>query len=312
MKNQPLVTIISVNYNQLQVTADMLLSLSKLDYTNYEVIVVDNASATPSAGLKIDFPFITHITLPVNTGFAGGNNAALPYAKGEYVLFLNNDTEVSANLLNDLVQYMQQNPLCGMACPKIKYYQRPNTIQYAGTVGPNLLTSRSHNIGYLQNDDGTYNSSYVTDQPNGAAMMVPMHLIKSLGPMSELFFLYYEELDWAARFKKAGYQVHYVGTTHILHKESVSTGKNSPFKTYYLYRNRLLYIRRNYRLHHQLISGGFFVAVSTPVHCIKHGLKGEWKHTLAILRALGWNMLHRAMAEPSILSVSTKNNLIVC
>ncbi|MCY7421256.1 MAG: glycosyltransferase family 2 protein [Chitinophagaceae bacterium] len=312
MKTEPLISIVTVNYNQCAVTADMLRSLAQLTYKNYEVIVVDNASVENSASLKNEFPFITHITSPSNTGFAGGNNLGLFYAKGDYVFLVNNDTEVTPGLLNELVSYMTTHAECAIACPKIKYFFKPDTIQYAGTVGPNLLTSRSYDIGYMQKDDGSFNDRRVTDQPNGAAMMIPMKLIKQLGPMSELFFLYYEELDWAARFKKAGYEVHYVGTASIYHKESVSTGKNSAFKTFYLYRNRLLYIRRNYNGINRIISGSFFTMISTPVHMVKHVLKGDWQHAKSIAKALIWNLTHSAFKEPATHSSLLKNQLIIC
>ncbi len=311
MKNEPLVSIITVNYNQAGVTAGFLDSLKDLTYKNFEVIVVDNASKETSAFLKTRYPFITHVTSPANTGFAGGNNLGLFFAKGEYVLFINNDTEVTPSLLTVLTGYLQSHTECAIACPKIKYYYQSDTIQYAGTVGPTVLTSRSHDIGYQQKDDGSYNDERVTDQPNGAAMMIPMHLIKQVGLMSELFFLYYEELDWAARFKQAGYQVHYVGTTQVYHKESVSTGKNSAFKTFYLHRNRLLYIRRNYKGINKLIGSGFFSCISTPLHFVKHAVKGEWKHSAAIIRALCWNITHSAFTEPAIHTSTLKEKLLV-
>ena len=224
--SQPLVSIISVNYDQPEVTAAMLRSLALLDYSNWEVIVVDNASPRySSAGLKKEFPFITHISCPVNLGFAGGNNIGLQYAKGEYVFFINNDTEVTPKLVTVLVNYLQMHAGCGIACPKIKYYYTPDTIQYAGAIGLHPLTSRSYDIGYSQKDDGRFNDCRKTDLPNGAAMMIPMPLIKKIGPMSEIFFLYYEELDWAARFNHAGYSTHYVGDAEIFHKESVSRAR---------------------------------------------------------------------------------------
>jgi GT2 family glycosyltransferase len=297
--NQPLVSIITVNYDTPEVTADMLRSLALLTYPNWEVIVVDNASPNKtSAYLKAEFPFITHISCPENLGFAGGNNIGLHFAKGEYAFFVNNDTEVTPNLISVLVEYLQKNPICGIACPKIKYHYMPDTIQYAGAIGLHPLTSRSFDIGYLQKDDGKFNDTRLTDLPNGAAMMIPMRALEKVGLMSEMFFLYYEELDWAARFKKHGYEIHYVGTAEIFHKESVSTGKNSAFKTYYLYRNRFLYIRRNYKGFKWLIASTFFVFVSSPVHIVKHILKHEQAHAKSIWRALVWNFSHASHQEP--------------
>ena len=132
MNSDPLVSIITVNYNQTTVTSEFLESLSLLTYSNYEVIVVDNASSHSSADLKKTFPFISHITSPYNIGFAGGNNIGLQHAKGEYVLFINNDTIVTKNLLDVLVNHLQQNLQCGIVCPKIKYHWQSDTIQYAG------------------------------------------------------------------------------------------------------------------------------------------------------------------------------------
>jgi GT2 family glycosyltransferase len=305
-----LVSIITVNYNTPEVTAAMLRSLSLLTYPNWEVIVVDNASPQySSAGLKKEFPFIKHISSPVNTGFAGGNNIGLEFAKGDYVFLLNNDTEVTPGLVTALVDYLQSHPQCGIACPKIKYHFLPDTIQYAGAIGLHPLTSRSYDIGYLQKDEGQFNDCRITDLPNGAAMMIPMELIKKVGVMSELFFLYYEELDWAAKFKHAGYEINYVGTAEVFHKESVSTGKNSAFKTYYLYRNRLLYIRRNYTGIKKLIAAGFFLFIATPVHIVKHAVKNEGGHSKSIIKALWWNIRHNAFKEPAIHSDSIVHQL---
>lgn len=309
MKPNPLISIITVNYNQPAVTADFLESLSLLEYRNFEVIVVDNASTASSAPLKKKFPFIKHITSPENIGFAGGNNIGLHFASGDYVLFINNDTIVTPNVLNVLVDYLLKNEQCAIACPKIKYHFKPDTIQYAGTIGPHPITCRTFDIGYLQMDDGRFDNVRKTDLPNGAAMMVPMKLIKQVGPMSEKFFLYYEELDWAERFKSAGFEIHYVGTASVLHKESISTGKNSPFKTFYLYRNRLLYIRRNFKGWKGVLSSLFFTFISIPVHTAKHIQKGEWSHISSIVKGLIWNCSHKPFLEPIVNSTSLRNQL---
>ncbi|MEO5999559.1 MAG: glycosyltransferase, partial [Chitinophagaceae bacterium] len=106
--NCPLVSIITVNYNTPVVTGEMLQSLSCLTYPDWEVIVVDNASPQRSSSyLKKTFPFIKHISSPVNVGFAGGNNIGLHFAKGEYIFFLNNDTEVTPALVTTLVEHLQ-------------------------------------------------------------------------------------------------------------------------------------------------------------------------------------------------------------
>ena len=142
-------------------------------------------------------------------------------------------------------------------------------------------------------------------------MMIARTALERVGTMSEMFFLYYEELDWAARFKQAGYSIDYVGSAEIFHKESVSTGKNSPFKTFYIYRNRFLFIRRNYKGFRWLVAASFFVLLSTPVHLAKHAAKREWGHVHSIWKALRWNFSHRAVNEPVVNASTLKDKLTV-
>ena len=123
MKEQkPLVTIITINYNESKVTLDMLASLEQLTYPNYEVIVVDNASPNESPEIiKEKYPHIHLIKSEKNLGFAGGNNLGVRAAKGEYLLFINNDTEVPARFIEPLVDTLENDVMIGMVSPKIKY-----------------------------------------------------------------------------------------------------------------------------------------------------------------------------------------------
>ena len=309
--SDPLVSIITVNYNAPEITAELLSSLSKLNYSNYEVIVVDNASTSgrSSINLKKQFPFIHHISSPVNLGFAGGNNIGLQFAKGEYVFLLNNDTEITKELVTILVHYLQNHPDCGVACPKIKYFFKPEIIQYTGSVGLHPITSRTYDEGYLKQDTGQFNQSKITDLPNGAAMMVPMKLIQAIGGMKELFFLYYEELDWAVYIKNAGFNIHYVGAAEVFHKESSSTGINSAFKNYYLYRNRFLYIRRHSKGIKLLAASLYFIFIACIFNIIKHACKKEWSLSFSIIRGLWWNIRNDAYKEPAINAFSFLNKL---
>src|SRR5687768_13002001 len=104
MEREPLVSIITVNYNQADVTCAMLESLKRLTYINIEVIVVDNASKeNPAAKIKAAFPSAQLIISETNLGFAGGNNLGIKAAKGDYFFFVNNDTELTADLIQHLL-----------------------------------------------------------------------------------------------------------------------------------------------------------------------------------------------------------------
>jgi GT2 family glycosyltransferase len=290
----PLVSIISINYDQPGVTCELLASLRQLTYPNYEIIVVDNASPTRSPNaIAEQFPAVHLIRSGHNLGFAGGNNLGVAAAKGKYVLFLNNDTEVEPGLLEPLVALFESNPQAGIASPKIVFYHSDRLIQYAGCEGISPWTGRGRTIGSREPDRGQHNGTHTTSLAHGASMMLPMRVIREVGLMPELYFLYYEEHDWCQMVLRAGYQCHYVGSTTVYHKESVSVGKASVLKTHYLYRNRLLFMRRNVQ-GWQFWSGLlFFLCVAVPRHTLSFFLSAQRDHLRAMWRGLRWHLQPR-------------------
>jgi len=287
----PMVSIITVNFNQSEITCQLLESLRNISYPNFEVIVVDNASQNddPSFINKM-YPEINFIASAENLGFAGGNNLGIKAAKGEYLLFLNNDTEVEKGFIEPLVNLLKINPSIGMVSPKIKFYYHPDTIQFAGYTPLNKVTLRNHLVGYRQTDSDKYNVSGPTHFSHGAAMIVPRHVIDEVGPMYEDYFLYYEELDWGTRIKNAGYDIWYKADSLVYHKESISTGKNSPLKTYYLSRNRLLYARKNLKGFTLITNLAFQFLVSAPKNLIGFLFKGDKDHFKSYLDGISWHL----------------------
>ena len=291
----PLVSVISINYNQALVTCAMVASLQRATYPNLEIIVVDNASPTDDPAIIAErFPQVKFLRSAKNLGFAGGNNLGIAQATGEYLLFLNNDTEVAPDFLEPLVHLFEQNPQAGIASPKIIYFGTNNLIQYAGSHGINTWTGRSITIGNLEPDHGQHNHSRPTQLADGAAMLVPRRVIDAVGNMPELYFLYYEELDWCEIIKRAGYSCHYVAESTVYHKESTSVGKASVLKTYYMNRNRLLFIRRNFSGWSRWSSALVFVAAALPKKALQFSAQREWQHLRALARGLRWNMQHAA------------------
>jgi GT2 family glycosyltransferase len=231
----------------LQVTEEFIQSCLQIDYTNYEIIIVDNGSLEESLEMILD-KYPDHVKIifsDTNLGFAGGNNLGIKEAVGEFLLFLNNDTEVKSDILSTMVRHFEKHPHCGMLSPKLKYFNT-NRIQYAGSFALNPLTGRSKRIGLQEEDAGQYDISYQTDIIHGAAMMVSKRCLDLIGKMPEFYFLYYEEIDWCLTAKRKGFEIWFTGLTEVYHKESMSVGKVSPIKTFYMSRNRVLYMRRNY------------------------------------------------------------------
>jgi GT2 family glycosyltransferase len=289
----PLVSIITINYNQLRMTCELLDSLRKLTYPNVEIIVVDNNSAeNPTSVISVNYPEVKLIVSNENLGFAGGNNLGIKTSKGDYLLFLNNDTEVHPGFLEPLVKLFETNPQAGAASSKILYHNSGETIQYAGSSRVDPFTGRSKRIGYMEKDNGQHDQLKETHLAHGAAMIVPRRVVEKVGMMPEFFFLYYEEVDWCESIKKGGYKIFFVPESKVYHKESMSIGKGSTLKTYYMTRNRLLYMRRNTAGVVKVLWILFFLLFSLPKNALKYTLKRDLEHARAFWRGLTWNLTH--------------------
>lgn len=281
----PLVSIITVNYNQAEVTMEWLHAVQQITYPTFEIIIVDNASADNKLEHYLsDYTNVIFIKSPVNKGFAGGNNLGIERATGELILLLNNDTEVKPDFLEFLVNCIQKHPQAGIVSPKIKYFYQQDIIQYAGGSRINPLTGRGKFEGSGKPDSEKFNTTKITELIHGSAMLVSRKLIQQIGLMEESFFLYYEELDWGERAKRAGYELYVVGESIVYHKESVSVGKNSPLRMYYTTRNRTLFMRRNFPGAAFRLYFLFFTFISIPKNIIILLLKGQFRLLKAFLK----------------------------
>ena len=290
----PLVTFITINYNSISDTLEFLESAKKLSYKNLDVIVVDNASKeNPEKTITENYSWARFIKSEKNLGFAGGNNLGIKEAKGEYLFLLNNDTLLPENFLEPIIEFMISHPDAGMASPKV-LYPDGRTIQYAGAIKISPLTGRGKRVGLFEKDSGQYNINHVTDLGHGAALIIPKKVVELVGFMPEIYFLYYEEHDWCEQVKRLGFNMYYIGESHIIHKESVSTGGDeSPLKVYYLTRNRLLFMRRNSSGMPLLLGFIFFILISTPKSILKYASKGKFDLVKAFVKGIWWNIYTR-------------------
>ena len=288
--NEPLVSIISINYNSTKETSELLESLKTLDYKNIEIIIVDNGSANRDIETIVDkFPHVRFIMNPDNLGFAGGNNLAIKEAKGEYLFFVNNDAELTKGCIRPLIQTFIDHKDAGAVSPKFHYYSRPGIIEYAGYSPISALTGRNETIGANEKDQGQYDKVGVTHYTHGGGMMVPMAVVKEVGPMPEEYFLYYEEFDWCEMMKDAGYKIYYQPNALVCHKVSASIGQNSTLKTYYLTRNRILFMRRNKNSLSYAVFLSFLLFFTIPKNVLGFIRKGEYKHLSVFWKAITWN-----------------------
>jgi len=287
------VSIITVNFNQGYVTEAFLTSIDLTNnYSPVEIIVVDNGSKVNNVPeWTVKYPDIKFIRSEENLGFAGGNNIGIKEATGRYLFLVNNDTEFTPGLIETLVDKLESNPRIGIVSPKIRYFDRPDMLQYMGFTSMNYFTARNQCIGQFETDKGQYDQlTGPTGYAHGAAMMIRKECIEKGGLMAENFFLYYEEMDWCDHIKKAGYEIWLVTGALIYHKESVSVGKASALKEYFMNRNRILFIRRNAPLHAKIIFYLYFFTIVVSRNVLKYVQTGHTDFIKWLFRAIWWNI----------------------
>jgi len=291
-----LISIITVNFNQPQATLELLQSIY-ICYpkANLEVIVVDNGSDEDRG---MDFKntelHVLYIRSEINLGFAGGNNLGIKSAKGEFLFLVNNDTEFTPGLLETLTETMSENPAIGIISPKINYFDNKGIIQYAGFTPMDYYTGRNECIGQFETDQGQFDNVVMeTGYVHGAAMMIRRSALKAAGSMAENFFLYYEEMDWCEKIRRAGFQIWINTNAMIYHKESLSVGKNSAMKEFFMNRNRILFIRKNATDKQKMIFWFYFLSFVLPRNIIQYYKSGSGEFTKVLLKAISWNISNK-------------------
>lgn len=281
-----LISIITVNYNGFNDTCELIDTLP-LNDDSLEVIVIDNASEKNEALLiEARYPNVKAIRSNTNLGFAGGNNLGINAATGKYLFFINNDTIIKDFNIKVLINRLESSSKIGMVCPKIRFAWEDNPIQFAGYTELSRITLRNKSIGFGEKDMGQHNTPHPTPYAHGAAMLVKREALEKVGKMPECYFLYYEEYDWSIIFRRAGYEIWYEPLFTIYHKESKSTGQNSPLKTYYITRNRLLLARRNEKTYIKYIIYCYLIGIVALRDILKYSISGNFKLAVATTKGI--------------------------
>ena len=297
MQKECELSIITVNYNGLKDTCELMDTLP-LDDTSLEVIVVDNASKNNEAAIiEQRYPQVKVIRSEKNLGFAGGNNLGIKAARGKYLFFINNDTllykevereewKEKGDVFRPLIDRLESSSKIGVVCPKIRFTWADSPIQFAGYTPLSSVTMRNRSIGFGEKEQGQYNAPHPTPYAHGAAMMVKRETIEKAGMMPENYFLYYEELDWSAMIRRAGYEIWYEPAFTIFHKESQATGQHSPLRTYYITRNRLVFVSRNVQAPIKYISYLYLMVLVGCRDIIKYALQGNGSLSKAVIKGI--------------------------
>ena len=252
-----------------------------------EVIVVDNASKNQeSETISQRYPQVRVIRSNQNLGFAGGNNLGIRSAQGKYIFLVNNDAIFKDFNAKALIDRMESSPKIGIVCPKIRFAWGNNPIQFAGYAPLSKMTVRNYAIGFGEEDYGQYDTAHSTPYAHGAAMLIRRDAIDKVGLMPECYFLYFEELDWSMMFTRAGYQIWYEPKCTIYHKESQATGQNSPLRTYFITRNRLLLVKRNPKEFNQTLAYFYLFGIVAMRDILKYACSARFNLLKAIICAL--------------------------
>lgn len=230
----PKVSIIILNWNGLDDTAECLESLKKVNYPNYEVIVVDNASDGNDAGvLKEKFGDYIHlIQNDKNYGCGEGFNIGIRYvladSQPEYIMIMNNDVVVAPDFLDELVRVAESDEQIGIVGPKIYYYDykgRNDVIWSAGGKIQRWSLKIRRQIGIKDNDLAKYQALASVDWITGAVLMFKSYLTEKVGLLNPWYFIGYEDIEYCLKVRKHGFKIYYVPTARVWHKVGVSLKK---------------------------------------------------------------------------------------
>jgi hypothetical protein len=282
-----IVTII-LNWNRPADTLACIASVRAMEYPN-EIVVIDNGSTDASvAEIHASYPDVTILENGANLGYAEGNNAGFDYVRArsgvDAVLVLNNDTIAEPDMLTHLVteyEAMRGNAVIG---PEVRYADTPQIVWCAGGM-IDWWRGYTTNIGMGTETSGPERCP--TDVPFvvGCAMLIPVAAIRRIGGFDPRYFMYWEEVDWCVRARKAGYRARIVPGAVLYHKVLRSDDRPSPRVLYYLTRNRLLLLRTHLPWYRQPVALCWTIwgQIRTTVNLVR---AHDWQRQ----RALTWGI----------------------
>ena len=253
---EPKIAIIIINWNTYQLTYNCLKSLELCTYKNKSIFFVDNGSNDESGDkIALEFPQINCIYNQKNEGFTGANNKALKVIlkqNFDYVLLLNNDTEVKPDFLSLMQASMDSDNNLAATQPLILDFPNKNTIWNAGgsfNTFFGLSKTRYKGIIYKPN----LKIETLTEWISGCCILVKIAVVKEVGLLDNRFFAYFEDVDWSIRMTNLGYKLGVVPKSIIYHHSSGSTKKNnttnegnlSPYAHYLNVRNHIYLIKKH-------------------------------------------------------------------
>lgn len=287
LTSQPLVSFVVLSWNTKVDTLNCINNLKNHNYSNFEIIVVDNGSKDGSKAALAELSGITYIDLPQNTGFTGGQITALQHTNGEFIALINSDAVIDEQWISVCLETFSSIKNTAVVGGRA-YTWKSDKDAFNTSVPFYSYQSVDPNLGYAT----THTTGSVVmsvDSISGAAVMISREAIRKVGYFDNMFFAYYEETDLFARFQRAGYKIIYQPKAHAWHMIGKSTSSKPYFYLYHMYRNRFQYAYKN-----------FDTTAALRKNYFKHGwlstklyfLESRSLENKAAMSAYWWTLLH--------------------
>lgn len=257
-KTNPSVAVILVNWKKYNLTSKCIDSINKSIYKNFKIILIDNQYTEKYLiELKNKHKDIIVFKDKSNLGFTGANNIGISYALEndfDYIMLLNNDTEVEANFILPLIERLEENFFLAAVQPLILNYYSKNTIWNAGgKLNKFFGTTQTRLNNKELNPKLVFND--FTDWISGCCILIKSEIVKKTGLLDEKFFAYYEDVDWSLRMKGLGYELGFVKESIVYHHGSSSSKDNNKKEGnlsakvhYFNIRNHILFLKKHKNL----------------------------------------------------------------
>jgi len=248
----PSVSVIVLTYNRKSYVLECLKSILSISYPNFDVVVVDNGSTDRTyEAIKRRFPNVRLVRNDRNLGGAEGRNLGIKNAKGEYLLFVDDDVVIDKNLLNEFAYFIQKHPKCILSPKILDYTDRSRFLGISHNI--NLLTGKARGIGYGEWDRGQFDMNMEVPMVGATCLFVNRKILERVGLFDETLNIPYEDSDFCLRARKCGVKVVYIYRAKVWHnarkvemdRRLQWLGMTNPERAYFLIRNRILFLRKH-------------------------------------------------------------------
>ena len=240
-------SVLAPNWNGMKGGGMCLDSLAKMDFDDYEVILIDNGSIDGSREMiEEKYPWVRMVKLPTNMGFATACNKGIEAAKGKYICLLNNDIEVEPDWLSKLYEGMERHPECGMGTTKMMFLHDREAFYNTGDLFHAWCSGGGRGQG--EKDLGQYDEEELVFGACAGAGIYRRELFESVGVFDEDFFIFAEDVDLNMRSQLQGFKAMYLPEAKVYHIGTATVGLYSDRYVFLCKRNDVLVLIKNMSL----------------------------------------------------------------